>query len=794
MRIIELNIKSFGKLRGVKITPTDGVNIIYGENESGKSTIMAFILSMLYGVGRGDQRHRYDPWSGGKITGLIAFEHESKEYALSRQFGVTKASDRTELWCTTTSEKIELPDKTEPGEYVLGINRETFINSVFIGQAGTAIHGDNNEILAKLTNLAASGDETASKSEIASRLNEAASVLRSRRANAILPALEKQRMDLLEERAVIVKRVSEADVLRDDITRLTHRRDRLDKELGIMQHQSNVITDLRRLHELEDIMKKKAACDDAQQKYETLHNAMFADDGGLDSQFLDDARGLLEGYTSQQVAIRMKQEQLESCDKKLENIDRSELGKMRIIKKYARDISAAFDDYTELRKQRTELERRLEEKPEPKEGPFNVQSVIIVAVAVAFILLILGIGIHPIFYLFAGMVALVAGAYVFFTRKGFGFEGLPRENVELQGINAEMREINRSMRPVLDEMDVSSMDELDVVLRDIDNTHNRISDLQREKENIIEELASLREELAQILQQLKDKLYPYKSVSSDAEAVKIISALGKAQCDHAALEAKFQTEQATYLSALGENDYELVCIEAEELREKLGKNAKLDLSSINDSVDESIEKCRGELDETKDELARKETELEMMNSDPQNLTKLVDEIKLVTSRIDRYEFEYKAVQEAVDALNIAFESMQKDFGPIINFRASRIVEALTGEHYGSVLVSESLVPSVAEPGSGSIRSINSLSVGTMDQIYLALRLAISGILSEENLPLLLDDAFAQYDDKRMTDALRYLGAENKAGRLGQIMLFTCHDRVIFAAKETGLTDGILRLK
>ncbi|MBQ9993706.1 MAG: AAA family ATPase, partial [Clostridia bacterium] len=57
MKITEIYIKNFGKLRGVKITPTAGVNIIYGENESGKSTVMAFILSMLYGIGRGEQRH-----------------------------------------------------------------------------------------------------------------------------------------------------------------------------------------------------------------------------------------------------------------------------------------------------------------------------------------------------------------------------------------------------------------------------------------------------------------------------------------------------------------------------------------------------------------------------------------------------------------------------------------------------------------------------------------------------------------------------------------------------------------
>lgn len=793
MKITELNIKAFGKLRGIKITPIDGINIVYGENEAGKSTVMAFILSMFYGIGKGEQRQRYESWSGGKPTGMITFEHNGKAYVLSRQFGTTKASDRTELWCTTVSEKLELPDKMEPGEYILGINRDTFINSVFIGQAGVAIHGNNNEILAKLTNLAASGDETASKTEITERLSEAASTLRSRRANAIIPNLEKQRMALLEERAEVVGRTTEADALRDDITRLTHRRDRLSGELDLLNRQRSVQTDIRRLAQLDDIIQKKTACDEAREKYEKLHNAMFADDGGLDSQFLEDARGLLDGYTSQQVAIRMKQEQLDACNARLEKVDRSSLSRLRVVKKYVKDISDSLDDYAELRTRRTELERQLEEKPERAENAVNLHSILIIASALVIIFILLGIGWNPVCYIISAVIAIVAAAYAFITKRGITFEGLPESNIELQNITSGMREINRVMRPVLDEMGVVSMDELERTLNEIDALRNSINDMQREKEGIIEELASLREELAQILQALKDKLYPYKNVSSDAEAVKIISALGRAQCDHAALEAKYQTEEASYLSALGEMDYDLVRIEEEDLREKLGDNVRLTEDSFDPDLETNIEACTSELDTVKSDLIRKETELEMMNSDPQKLSRLVDEIKLVTSRIDRYEFEYNAIQEAIEALGIAFESMQKDFGPIINFRASRIVEALTGEKYGSVLISEALVPSVAEP-EGSIRSMNSMSAGTVDQIYLALRLAISGILSEENLPLLLDDAFAQYDDKRMSDALRYLNAENEAGRLGQVVLFTCHDRILYAAKEHGLTRGIVRLR
>ena len=49
MKIIEINIKCFGRLKDFALKPGDGVNIIYGKNESGKSTVMAFIKAMFYG-------------------------------------------------------------------------------------------------------------------------------------------------------------------------------------------------------------------------------------------------------------------------------------------------------------------------------------------------------------------------------------------------------------------------------------------------------------------------------------------------------------------------------------------------------------------------------------------------------------------------------------------------------------------------------------------------------------------------------------------------------------------------
>ena len=319
----------------------------------------------------------------------------------------------------------------------------------------------------------------------------------------------------------------------------------------------------------------------------------------------------------------------------------------------------------------------------------------------------------------------------------------------------------------------------------------RLAQIEREKEAVLNDIASEREHLEEVMQRLKDRIYPYMSVEKDDDVLRVINTLSRAQIDHENLENRYNSEKESYEALLAGRDADELMLEIAELTAKLGTDEPPQMDA---RLAENIDDCRSELESVKMELVSKETSLGMLNSDPQELNKISDNIKTLSGRIDKYEFEYEALQEASSALNAAFESMQKDFGPIINYRAGKIVNELTGGKYPSVVVSESLVPSVSEPGGGSIRSCFNLSAGTVDQLYLALRLAISGLLSKENMPLMLDDAFAQFDDRRMTDALAYIRKETDAGRMGQVIMFTCHERLLLAAKDVGLTDGIVRLR
>ena len=141
----------------------------------------------------------------------------------------------------------------------------------------------------------------------------------------------------------------------------------------------------------------------------------------------------------------------------------------------------------------------------------------------------------------------------------------------------------------------------------------------------------------------------------------------------------------------------------------------------------------------------------------------------------RLQEEYDAIALAMTALEQANTTLQNRFSPALGARAAEIFAALTAGKYDKVLLSSDLSLSAEAAGDPMSRSIQQLSQGTADQLYLAVRLAICDMVlpAEKHVPLILDDALVTFDDDRLLAALDYLLAES---RNRQILLFTCHDR------------------
>lgn len=141
-------------------------------------------------------------------------------------------------------------------------------------------------------------------------------------------------------------------------------------------------------------------------------------------------------------------------------------------------------------------------------------------------------------------------------------------------------------------------------------------------------------------------------------------------------------------------------------------------------------------------------------------------------RLAKLEETYAALVVAQDTLNAAKAELQRRFAPRITKRAQEILSAMTGGRYRKVIMSDDFSLQAGAAEENILRDALWRSDGTMDQLYLALRLAVAEELTP-NAPLVLDDVLVRFDDKRMRAAVKQLREMSKDK---QIILFTCQGR------------------
>lgn len=132
----------------------------------------------------------------------------------------------------------------------------------------------------------------------------------------------------------------------------------------------------------------------------------------------------------------------------------------------------------------------------------------------------------------------------------------------------------------------------------------------------------------------------------------------------------------------------------------------------------------------------------------------------------------KSMNLAKAFLARAYEKMKNTVTPKFTENLSKNINEITDGIYTNVMVQDDN-GLVVELENGNYVEANRLSVGTIDQLYLSLRLSMTEDLSKENMPIILDEAFAYYDTQRLENILKYL-AETYADR--QIIIFTCTER------------------
>ncbi len=182
MQIKELQINNFGKLKDKKIELKNGINIISGKNESGKSTILKFITSMLYGVNKNkngkriSDYERYTPWSeNGEYSGKITYELDNNEkYEVYRNF--TKKNPQILDKSGNDVSKDYTIDKTYGNKFFLEqtkVDEELFSTSMVIMQQEVKLdEKQQNSLIQKASNIMLTGEDDVSYKKIIAKLNK----------------------------------------------------------------------------------------------------------------------------------------------------------------------------------------------------------------------------------------------------------------------------------------------------------------------------------------------------------------------------------------------------------------------------------------------------------------------------------------------------------------------------------------------------------------------------------------------------------------------------------------------
>ena len=236
----------------------------------------------------------------------------------------------------------------------------------------------------------------------------------------------------------------------------------------------------------------------------------------------------------------------------------------------------------------------------------------------------------------------------------------------------------------------------------------------------------------------------------------------------------------------------------EEKRKKLDfiyikyhKNINEDFLNIKtlEQIQFKIQLLQEKISNTKVDLHRFELDKSNIELQLDKLANIEEEIELQKEKKQQLEKLNMSFELAKTILTKCYENMKETVTPKFTQNLSQNIADITNNKYKNVNFNEQS-GLVVETEKGDYVSASHLSVGTIEQLYLSLRLSMIKDLSSETLPIILDEAFAYFDDERLTNFLETIGKKYKEN---QILIFTCTDREQQILRELGADYNLVIL-
>lgn len=712
LEFLHLNA-TFGRLEQHELHLHSGLNLICAPNESGKSTWGSFICAMLYGLSTRDRglmadKNRFAPWSGAAMQGRMDILSNGRALTLQRDTRRANAPmGNFSCTYTGTGTPVESITAQNAGEQLLGVPRDVWERSAFIGQNALAV-SQSAELERRISSLITTGEEDASFTESYERLKKQLNRRKHNKTGQI-PVLERDIAQLHQSLQELDALEQQARQAQEEVSALTQRVDGLRHQAA--QQQAQI-----RQERINAWHRAARTAEEAQRRADILAEAAapLPDDAAL---------SLLEG---QAAALQSDMAALAG--------QRSAANEARTTAAEAHAVWEAHPLYPD---DAAALERRAASIAPAKAPSLLLPAADGLLLVISTVLAVVFRAASPQRWIFAGMALLAAALTVFSVC------------LRRRAIRQEQERVDRD-RAALAEQTASYLPLRDRAAQ-TDEAARRAGAILSGAEE------SCRSRLLTLLTQVQR----FAPAAADLSGAQI--ALSDARRSRDTLADARRTARE---AAVGRDALQSQLSEEDLTRPPMpvipiaGGSVELELSQAQTALadarsryDHLLGRIRG-LDRSSD---------------------LTDQLSQKQEELARLQQEYDAITLAMTALEQANIILKNRFSPALGARAAEIFSALTDGRYDKVLLSQDMALSAEQSGDPMSRSIRLLSQGAADQLYLAVRLAICGMVlpEEKHVPLILDDALVSFDDRRLRAALDVLLAESEQR---QILLFACQTR------------------
>lgn len=699
MKIKNIKVNAYGNIENKDINLEEGINIIHGANESGKSTLLNYIISIFYGISRNkdgkalSDYEKYKPWNSNEFSGRISYKLENGEkYEIFRDFNKKNPkiyNDKLE----DISDRFET-DKKDGSKFFIeqmGIDKQMYLSTVVSTQEEVRLNEKNqNMLIQKIANLAGTGEDNVSYKKALIKLQEKI------RDEIGTNKTSQKPINIIEKEIVeINNKIVETEKYRNRKYEIDAEKEQILSELKELEQQKQILQELQNSMKSEEETKNRLEIREKNRK---------------------DNIAKINELTNQKNTINAESERVQSAKNHLQDI----------IKGHKENIE----------KLNSEIEKIANEKEETqeKEKPSISFIVITVVLAIALICSIILIKNYIVYGILG--VAIIANIVFYVINKN-------KQKVNKAKLREKINQEKQYKREKLE-------NQKQQIIANVNTTEKELEKQEEEEKQVNSELSMLKGQII-LLEKNNEKIT--EEIEQDNKAIKEESNKNKQQ-----IIEKYKDKNINDLLYI--NDYQNYISKIEETinnnRIRI-KGLEIEYNTIVPQLDEMVV-----LEEKRE-------------ADKEKLAELREKESIINI--------------AIENLMDAYEEMKTTITPKFTKNLSESIQKISSNKYNKVTINDEN-GMIIENNRGEYVEAIKLSTGTIDQLYLALRLSMIDELSKENLPIILDESFAYSDNNRLKNMLQYLTSDLNNH---QTIIFTCTDREQKMLEEMNIPYNVVEL-